>query len=279
MSDLGARERVVDGRVIVITNPDRVLYPQTGFTKADLADYWLAVAGVILPHLGDRPLTLGRFPSGVDGRGFAQTEVPGRPEWLPTLELALRKGPYKRFTLVRERAALVWLAQMSTIEIHAFPGLPHDLERTSSVLFDLDPKPGADLVTVAEVGLALREHLAQRDLAARVKTSGSRGLHVTAEVPEPIAMREARAIAEHAATALERELSAASVTLDARQNSPRLTTVVPYSLRSTSRPLVSTPVSWDEIASAVRTRDPSRLVFSAGDVVRRVARADTIADR
>lgn len=269
----------VDGRVIALTNPDRVLYPGTGFTKADVAAYYLAVADVILPHLGDRPLTVGRFPSGVDGRGFAQTEVPGRPEWVPTMELALMKGPRKRFTLVRERAALVWLAQMGTIEIHAFPGLPHDLERTTTVLFDLDPTGRAGLLEVADVALSLRERLAGRGLTAHVKTSGSRGLHVTAELAEPIAVREARAIAEEEASALAHELRAADVLIDARQNSARLTTVVPYSLRSTSRPLVSTPVSWDELATAIRARDPSRLVFSAEAVVRRVARVDTLSDR
>lgn len=275
----GTRELVVDGRAIALTNPDRVLYPGTGFTKADLAAYYLGVADAILPHLGDRPLTVGRFPGGVDGRGFAQTEVPGRPDWIPTMELALMKGPKKRFTLVRERAALVWLAQMGTIEIHAFPGLPHDLERTKAVLFDLDPKGDAGVLEVAAIALVLRDHLATRGLDARVKTSGSRGMHVTADVAESIAVREARAIAADAATALERELRAARVLLDARQNSPRLTTVVPYSLRSTSRPLVSTPVGWDEVEAAVRARDASRLVFGAADVVRRVAGAATLADR
>jgi bifunctional non-homologous end joining protein LigD len=260
----GARTVDIDGRIITLTNLDRVLYPEDGFTKADLVDYWLAVADVILPHLGERPLTVGRFPGGVDGRGFAQAEVPGRPDWLPTRELALLKGPVKRFTLVRERAALVWLAQMGTIEIHAFPGLPEDLERTTRILFDLDPKPPGDLVAAARAALLVRDRLTHRGISSWAKTSGSLGLHVIGEVIEPIAVKHARAIAEDVRRELASDLSSLSVVIDARQNSARLTTVVPYSLRSTPRPLVSTPISWSELD------DPTHLVFSAADVIRRV---------
>lgn len=277
----GARTIAIDGREIALTNLDRVLYPEDGFTKADLVDYWLAVADVILPHLGDRPLTVGRFPGGVDGRGFAQAEIPGRPDWIPTRELALLKGSVKRFTLVRERAALVWLAQMGTIEIHAFPGLPEDLERTTRILFDLDPKPPADLVSTARAALLVRERLTARGIAPALKTSGSLGLHVTGEIGEPIAVKHARAIAEDVRKEIAGELTTLSVVLDARQNSARLTTVVPYSLRSTPRPLVSTPLTWPELEAAVDAADPSRLVFSASDVIRRVTLAgdDLTRDR
>jgi bifunctional non-homologous end joining protein LigD len=271
----------IDGRSITLTNLDRVLYPEDGFTKADLVDYWLAVADVILPHLADRPLTVGRFPGGVDGRGFAQAEVPGRPDWIPTRELALLKGPVKRFTLVRERAALVWLAQMGTIELHAFPGLPGDLDRTTRILFDLDPKPPGDLVATARAALLVRDRLAHRGVSAWAKTSGSLGLHVIGELAEPIAVKHARAIAQDIQKELSRELAALSVVLDARQNSARLTTVVPYSLRSTPRPLVSTPLEWAEVAQGAEHGDRSLLVFSAADVVRRVKLAsdDLARDR
>lgn len=266
----GARTVDIDGRSITLTNLDRVLYPADGFTKSDLVDYWLAVADVILPHLADRPLTVGRFPGGVDGRGFAQAEVPGRPDWIATRELALLKGPVKRFTIVRERAALVWLAQMGTIELHAFPGLPEDLERTRRILFDLDPKPPADLVATARAALLVRDRLAHRSVSSWVKTSGSLGLHVVGDLGEPVSVKHARAIAEDVGRELSAQLASLSVVLDARQNSPRLTTVVAYSLRSTPRPLVSLPIDWSELAAAVAAVDPSRLVFSAADVVRRV---------
>lgn len=269
----GGRTSDIDGRSIALTNLDRVLYPEDGFTKGDLVDYWLAVADVILPHVADRPLTVGRFPGGVDGRGFAQAEVPGRPDWIPTRELALLKGPVKRFTLVRERAALVWLAQMGTIELHAFPGLPEDLERTTRVLFDLDPKPPADLVATARAALLVRDRLAQRGIASWAKTSGSLGMHVIGDLDAPALVKDARKIADEIRGELASELASLSVVLDARQNSARLTTVVAYSLRSTPRPLVSTPLAWEEIERAAAGSDPALLVFSASDVVRRVTLA------
>lgn len=278
----GEREIVVDGRTIGLTNLDRVLYPEAGFQKRDLVSYMLAIADAMIPEIVDRPLTVGRFPSGVDGRGFAQAEVPGRPDWIAAMPLALANGQVKAFTVVRDRAALVWLAQMGTIEIHAFPGLPHDLERTRTVLFDLDPGAPAGILEAAEVALLVRDALAARGLACRAKTSGSLGIHVMADLDAPVAIAEARALAaavareaasarpDRVVVAMDRAARAGRVLVDVRQNAARLTTVVPYSLRSTPRPLVSTPVTWDEVALAVDAADASALVFSASDVLRRI---------
>jgi bifunctional non-homologous end joining protein LigD len=129
----GSARVEIDGRTLDVTNLDRVLWPAAGFTKADLIAYYLAVADVLLPHVRDRPLTLGRFPGGVDGRGFAQTEIPGRPVWIRAVPLALKKGPVKRFTLVDERAALAWLAQMGTIELHTFLATWPELDRPTTI--------------------------------------------------------------------------------------------------------------------------------------------------
>ncbi len=274
----GGATVTVDGHAIALTNLDRVLYPETGFTKAESIAYHLAIAGTLLPHLRDRPLTVGRFPGGVDGRGFAQTEIPGRPPWIRTTPIMLAKGEEKRFTLADDRASLVWLAQMGTIELHTFLAASADLECPSSVVLDLDPTPPAGLAETARVALLVREELARCGLDAVVKTSGSAGIHVVVPLNVPVTYADTRAFAgalasrlasahpELVSDRLERAGRAGKVLIDARQNSRRLTMIAPYSLRSTPRPCVSTPVTWDEI------RDASSLVFEADEVRRRVDR-------
>ncbi len=275
----------IDGREIALTNLDRSLYPDAPFTKADSIAYHLSVADVLLEGLRDRALTVGRFPGGVEGRGFAQTEIPGRPAWVRTVPIALAKGPVKEFTLVDDRATLVWLAQMGVIELHTFLGLAHDLEHPTAVLFDLDPAPPARLLEAADVALLLRDRLVEMGLEAQAKTSGSAGMHVLVPVNHPRATyAETRALATRVAKELAdvrpdlvsdrimgRADRAGRVLIDARQNAMRLTTVVAYSLRATRRPTVSTPVTWDEVRTACEARETSSLVFTADDVVRRLA--------
>jgi bifunctional non-homologous end joining protein LigD len=275
---------VVDGHRLALTNLDRLLYPEAGFTKADVIAYYLSLAEVLLPHLRDRPLTVGRFPGGVDGRGFAQAEVPGRPAWMRTVPIMLAKGEERAFTLVEERATLAWLAQMGTIELHTFLGRGADLEHPTQVVFDLDPTAPAGLIEAAEVALRLHERLAKLELAPLVKTSGSVGMHVVVPLEAPAEHTHTRAFAQrvakeladaHPETVSDRLLRAGregKVLVDARQNAMRLTMVVPYSLRSTPRPRVSTPVTWSEVEAAVRRGDGDGLVFEASEMVDRVAR-------
>lgn len=265
------------------TNLDRVLYPEASFTKAESIAYHLAIAPVLLPHLRDRALTVGRFPGGVDGRGFAQSEIPGRPSWMRTAPIVLAKGETRAFTLVDERAALVWLAQMGTVELHTFLGRASDLEHPTSLVFDLDPTPPAGLREAAEIALVLRDLLDELGLSAFAKTSGSVGMHVLVPLNGTATHVETRAFAQALAKRLvdahpdrvsdrmERASRAGKVLVDARQNARRLTMVLPYSLRSTPRPRVSTPVTWGEIASAVERGDAASLAFEASDVIERVA--------
>ena len=274
----------IDGHELSLTSLDRALYPEARFTKADSIAYHLAVSDLLLHELRDRALTVGRFPGGVDGRGFAQTEIPGRPPWVRAVPLALAKGPVKAFTLVDERATLVWLAQMGVIELHTFLGRAHDLEHPTDVLFDLDPTPPAGLLEAADVALLLRERLGAMGLDARAKTSGSAGMHVLVSARPGATYAETRALAGGLAKELAearpdlvsdrvmgRVERAGRVLVDVRQNAMRLTTIVAYSLRAARLPTVSTPVSWDEIRLACEQRDPSLLVFTAADVVRRMA--------
>jgi bifunctional non-homologous end joining protein LigD len=275
----------VDGRVIELTSLDRVLWPEAGFTKAELVAYMLSVADVMLPHLEDRPLTVGRFPGGVDGRGFAQAEIPGRPEWVRSVPITLSKGAVKRFTVVETRAALVWLAQMGVLELHTFLGEWPALTRPRAILFDLDPMAPAGLLEAAEAALLLRAVLGARGVTSFVKTSGSLGLHVLVPVTDARAYDETKAFAVAVAAALaERRPDLASVQMrragregrvlvDTRQNSERLTLIVPYSLRSAPRPTASTPLAWPEVERAVEARDVASLVFEAGAIAPRVAHA------
>jgi bifunctional non-homologous end joining protein LigD len=278
----GNHELAIDGRRIALTNLDRRLYPDAAFTKADSIAYHLALANELLAVLKDRALTVGRFPGGVDGRGFAQSELPGRPAWVRTVPITLAKGGEKRFTLVDERATLVWLAQMGVIELHTFLGRAHDLEHPTDILFDLDPSAPAGLVEAADVALLLLDRLTRLGHAPRVKTSGSVGLHVLIPASPGSTHVETRAFAAQVASELakerpelvsdrmERAARIGRVLVDVRQNAMRLTTVAAYSLRSTPRPTVSTPITWDEVRAACATRDASSLVFLASDVMRRV---------
>ena len=269
------------GRRVELTTPDRVLWPAAGFTKRDLLDYYLRVAPVLLPHLADRPLTLGRFPEGVEGRGFAQTECRGAPAWLRTEPIRLRGGEIRNYCVVEDDAGLAWLASLSVIELHTFLGL----DRPDSIVFDLDPGEPADIVDCAEVALLLRDRLGDE---AVVKTSGSVGLHVF--VPTTAPYEETRAFARRVAEELEaahgarvisttdRAARTGKVLIDWMQNAPMRSTVAPYSLRAAPWPTVSTPVSWEEVTRCAAERRPELLTFLAGDVLERVERLERVGE-
>ena len=263
------------GRRVELTTPERVLWPAARFTKRDLLDYYLRIAPVLLPHLRDRPLTLGRFPAGVEERGFAETECRGAPGWLRTEPIRLRNGEVRNYCVVEDQAGLAWLANRSVIELHPFLGG----ERPQAVAFDLDPGVPAGLVECAEVALLLRDRLGQR---AVVKTSGSVGLHVF--VPTTATYEETRAFARDVAEELasarpdlvvsttDRAAREGKVLVDWMQNARMRSTVAPYSLRAAPWPTVSTPVSWEEVERCVAERWPELLTFLAWDVLDRVGR-------
>src|SRR5437763_15068432 len=169
---------VIGGRELRLSSLDKVLYPAVGFTKAQLIDYYLAVADVLLPYVAGRPMTLGRWPSGVDEHGFAQTECRGAPEWLTTRTLELRRGGAVGFCVLDEPAALAWAANLGTIELHPYWGGGPDGEDAVMAIFDLDPERDAALVDAARAALALRELLTRHGLEAVVKTTAGHGIHV-----------------------------------------------------------------------------------------------------
>jgi bifunctional non-homologous end joining protein LigD len=257
---------------VAFTNLDRVLWPRAGWTKRDLVEYYRDVAPALLPHLADRHLTLWRFPEGVHRGGFWQNECRGAPEWMRTAEI---RG--QRFCVVDSLESLLWLANLSTVELHPFLATVTEPERPTALVFDLDPGPGADVLDCRDVALLLRDRL---DLELHAKTSGSVGLHLAAPVADA-AFDETKALARGLAEELAAEEPSrvlatprradrgGRVFVDWLQNDVTRSTVAPYSLRGTPFPTVSTPVTWDELEAA---RRPEELTFTADRVRERLER-------
>lgn len=268
-----------------LTSLDRVLWPATGFTKGDMLAYYEEIASVLVPHVAGRPLTLGRFPSGVNGPGFATTECRGRPDWVRTVAVPLRSGEIREQCVVHDLDSLLWVVNLGSIELHAFPSAAARLEEPAFVVLDLDPGPGTGLAECCGVALRLREALAASRLQGFCKTSGGLGLHVYVPLAPGHGFQEAKAFAHSLAGRLaserheevtdrrETSLRVGRVLVDWIPNSPRALTVTPYSLRAADLPSVSTPVGWEEVeagASGVGT-----LRFSPRDVLERTqARGD-----
>ncbi|MBX7552563.1 non-homologous end-joining DNA ligase [Streptomyces sp. NPDC004232] len=267
----------VAGRRVALSNLEKVLYPRTGFTKAELVHYYATSADALLPHLRDRAVSFLRYPDGPDGQVFFTKNVPpGTPEWVTTAEVPRSEGP-ARMVVVQDLASLVWAANLVT-EFHTHQWLVQRPDEADRLVFDLDPGPPAHLVHCCEVALWLRERLAADGIAAYPKTAGSKGLHLLAAVRGSSAERAseyAKALAVEAERAMPRlvvhrmtrSLRPGKVFVDWSQNAARKTTATPYTLRARPTPLVSAPVTWDEVADC---RNPSQLEFQARDIAPRL---------
>lgn len=270
----------VEGRRLALTNLDKVLWPETGMTKAQLIEYYVDVAPVLLPHLAGRPLTLRRFPDGVGGITWHQNEIQREPEWFPVFETGGRDGRRLRFALVDGLASLVWLANQAAIELHPFSWRIDAPREPTQLVFDLDPGPPAGLVESARVALALGRRVEELGLEPYAKTSGSLGLHVHAPLAEPadtkrLAKEVAAQLAEErpdeVVAAMRRSARAGRVFVDWLQNDVSRQTVAPYSLRGLPYPTVATPVRWDEVERAA-AGETGALVFTPADVLARIER-------
>jgi bifunctional non-homologous end joining protein LigD len=274
-------------RDVAITHPERVLYPATGMTKADVVAYYRTVAHVMVPHLRGRPLMLGRWPEGVEGRGFGQFECRGRPQWMSHHALRLTDGRVVETCVADDARSLVWLANQGVIELHPYLYRVDAPDRPTAVVFDLDPGAGAGIAACCEVALLVRERLDALGLAAVVKTSGASGLHVfapargatfaeTKALARRIASELARDRADRVTERIARDARARKVFVDWVQNDERRQTIAPYSLRAARVPRVSTPLSWDEVRAGALG---ARLVFGPDEVLERVrSRGDLFAD-
>jgi bifunctional non-homologous end joining protein LigD len=276
----------VGGRSLSVSNLDKVLYPATGTTKAEVIRYYVDVAEVMLPHLAGRPVTLKRWPDGVDAEPFFEKRCPNhRPEWLPTTKLG-RVGREKvvDHCELAEVAALAWTANLGALELHVPMGRAPDPEVPTAVVFDLDPGAPADVIDCARLALRLREVLDRLDLVGVAKTSGGKGLQVYVPVNRPDTTYERtrsfslavgrlleRSQPDKVVTVQDKKLRGGKVLVDWSQNHLIKTTVCAYSLRGRSRPTVSTPVTWDEVASAADSGDVEDLTFEFPAVQERIA--------
>jgi bifunctional non-homologous end joining protein LigD len=272
----------VEGRRLGLTNLDKMLWPEAGRTKAWLLEYYTRVAPTLLPHLRERPLTLRRFPDGIEGPSWHQNECRGEPEWFRVLETPGRDGRLLRFCVVDDLASLVWLANQGVIELHPFQWRLEAPRQPTALVFDLDPGPPADVVDCARVALRLRELLAALRLTSFAKTSGAAGLHVHVPLGQPHdgeqVKRFARALAQGLAqehpdavvAEMKKTRRAGKVFVDWLQNDPTRQTVAPYSLRGLPWPRVAAPVTWQEVERAVADARPSALTFLGEDVLERI---------
>jgi bifunctional non-homologous end joining protein LigD len=275
----------VDGRTLTLTNLGKVLYPETGFTKAEVLDYYQRVAPVLLPHIAGRPLTLKRYPEGVGGEAFFQKHVTAhRPDWIRTArvssESSRAQGASVTYLVVDDLPALIWAANLAGLELHVPMWRLPDVRRPDLLVFDLDPGPPANIVDCCRVAEDLRPLLEADGFAPLAKTSGGKGLQLYAAISgmtSEQASDRARAFAERlergqpgrVVSRMTKVLRAGKVLIDWSQNNGSKTTVAPYSLRARQSPTVSTPVSWDEVQAC---RRPGEMFFTADLVLDRVAR-------
>jgi bifunctional non-homologous end joining protein LigD len=273
-----APEVDVEGRRLKLSNLDKVLYPEPGFTKGEVIDYYTRVAPAVLPHLRGRALTLKRYPNGVDGKYFYEKQKPSHaPDWVrsETIETGDRDID---FVLCDDLATLVWLANLADLELHPSLARADDPDRPTVLAFDLDPGEPAGLPECRQVALLLRETFADLGLECLAKTSGSKGMQVYVPLNTPVTYDDTKPFAQAIAQLLEKQhpklvvssmkksLRPGKVFIDWSQNSRHKTTVAVYSLRARERPTVSTPVTWDEIED-----DSLDLVFDSAAVLDRIA--------
>ena len=279
---------VVEGRELTLTNLRKVLYPEDGFTKGEVLDYYQRISGVLLPHVAGRPMTLKRYPEGVDGESFFQKHAPEhRPSWVRTERVESQssrgRGETIEYVVMDDLPTLIWAANLAALELHVpqwrFPR--GDVPEPDLLVFDLDPGAPATVVDCCRVAEALRPVLDADGFEPLAKTSGGKGLQLYTRI-SGVTSDEASERAKDYAQRLEHDkpnlvvsrmtksLRKGKVLIDWSQNNGAKTTVAPYSLRARTHPTVSTPVTWDEVESC---RDPQNLFFTAPDVLTRVEKS------
>jgi bifunctional non-homologous end joining protein LigD len=278
----------VEGRALTLTNLTKVLYPADGFTKAEVLDFYQRISAVLLPHIAGRPMTLKRDPEGADGESFFQKHAPAhRPDWIRTEDVvsqssrAREPGATITYLVIDDLPALIWAANLAALELHVPQWrFPRGEEPEPDLLvFDLDPGAPATIVECCRVAEALRPLLAAQGLRPLAKTSGGKGLQLYAAISGRT-VQQAEDQAKSFAQEMERQhpdlvvsrqtrtLREGKVLIDWSQNNGSKTTIAPYSLRARTRPTVSTPVTWDEVAACRHVDD---LYFTAPDVLARVS--------
>src|SRR6266513_2381474 len=252
-------ELVVEGKKLAVSNLNKVLYPKACFTKGQVIDYYIRIAPLLLPHLKDRPLTMKRYPDGVEGEFF-----------------------YEKNCLANDLPTLVWAANLADLELHTSLSRKNNIERPTMMVFDLDPGAPADMVQCCKVGLWLRDLLSKMKLKCWAKTSGSKGLQVYVPLNTPVSYDDTKALSRSLAQYLERDhpdlvtsnmsktVRKGKVFVDWSQNDEHKTTICVYSLRAKEEPTVSTPVIWKEVESCLKKKKPDLVKFRSDQVLARM---------
>ncbi len=274
----------VGSKKVEVSSLDKVFYPKTGFTKGEVIDFYIKIAPVLLPHLKGRAITMKRYPDGVEGMFFYEKQKPSHaPSWIKTTTVEKTDGEIN-YCLVNDLPTLVWMANIANLELHPFTHLAKAPATPTSLVFDLDPGPPANVLDCCEVAVRLRDIFKKLGLESFIKTSGSKGMQMVVPLNTPGRYERTKAFAHTLAEALahawpecvvsdmKKSLREGKVLIDWSQNDDKKTTVSVYSLRAKDEPTVSTPVEWKEVEKARKTKNAGLLKFTAAEVIKRVSK-------
>src|SRR5437879_5204324 len=274
----------IQGKHLKLTNLEKVLLLDAGCTKGQVIDDYARIAPVLVPHLAGRPLTLKRYPNGVDEQFFFEKNATKhRPDWVKTAPVwSEGNNRNVNYILANDLATLTWVANLAGIELHPSLSLAKDISCPRSMVFDLDPGPPANIIQCCQVAFWLRAIFDRFELQSFPKTSGSKGLQIYVPLNTKTSYDETKPFAHALARLLENEhrdlvvsemkkaIRTNKVFVDWSQNDEHKTTISVYALRAPERPTVSTPVTWDEVERALKKKDASLLVFESYQVLERV---------
>ncbi len=268
-------KRVVEiaGKRLSLTNLQKDLYPSYGFTKAHILDYYRRIADFILPHLKDRALTLKRYPEGVDKEYFFEKRCPShRPAWVKTAEITKDDNERMTYCMVNDFETLMWVENLASIELHVPLGKASSPDIADSMVFDLDPGEGANVLRCAQVALILRGLLSRIQLTSCIKTSGKKGLHLyvplnrkdttfddTKSFSKAVADIMQKNYPDLVTSKMAKEYRRGKVFINWSQNDSSKTMICVYSLRAREKPYVSSPLHWNELESLADQKDPEEL--------------------
>jgi bifunctional non-homologous end joining protein LigD len=275
---------VVEGKKLSVSNLNKVLYPKAGFTKGQVIDYYIRIAPALLPHLEDRPLTMKRYPDGVEGEFFYEKNCPShRPKWVQTAKVWSEGNErIMHYCLANDLPTLVWTSNLADLELHTSLSRKNNIECPTMMVFDLDPGEPANIVQCCQVSLWLRDLLTKMNLKSWTKTSGSKGLQVYVPLNTPVTYDDTKALSRSLAQYLERDypdlvtsnmskaVRKGKVFVDWSQNDEHKTTICVYSLRAKEEPTVSTPVTWNEVENCLKKKNARLLRFRSDQVLARV---------
>ena len=275
---------LVEDKKLAVSNLNKVLYPKVGFTKGHVIDYYIRIAPVLLPHLKDRPLTMKRYPNGVEGEFFYEKNCPShRPKWVKTAKV-WSEGNQRTmdYCLANDLPTLVWAANLADLELHTSLSRKNNIERPTMMVFDLDPGVPANIVQCCQVGLWLRDLLSKLKLKSWAKTSGSKGLQVYVPLNSAVTYDDTKGLSRSLAQHLEHDhpdlvtsnmskaVRKGKVFVDWSQNDEHKTTICVYSLRAKEEPTVSTPVTWNEVENCLKNKHADLLKFRSDQTLARV---------